>query len=142
MKEKKLGAGIIIISVLIIIGTVISIPSSIITLMSLEQSNEILRQVAPELQMTASEIIIGLIVAIVELVGVILIFMKKPIGIYMYFGGFIIGFVYNIITRISMPGMILSLLISLILPILYAIFIYLKRQVFGLGVNEDIITDN
>jgi hypothetical protein len=59
----------------------------------------------------------------------IMVLLKQKIGVFLYFIIVIINFIINIVS--SAP--LYSLAISLVLPVLMAIFISKKREVFGLG---------
>ena len=78
---------------------------------------------------STGQTVISLILSILIALSVILILMKKSIGIYGYF----IAEIISIIASIIFAGFsILNIVLSLIFPILMAIFISKRKVVFGL----------
>lgn len=136
MENKKLGGGILTISILYLIFWGISLIGSIISLATLDQINSTMAQMGLE-QTTSAELIISLILSLVLLIGVILILLKKKIGVYTFFTVIIINVIYSLIMNGFNIAILISTLISLILPGLLAYFIYKKKEVFGFESNEN-----
>lgn len=136
MENKKLGGGILTISILYLIFLGISLIGSIISLATLDQINSTMAQMGLE-QTTSAELIISLILSLVLLIGVILILLKKKIGVYTFFTVIIINVIYSLIMNGFNIAILISTLISLILPGLLAYFIYKKKEVFGFESNEN-----
>ena len=136
MENKKLGGGILTISILYLIFLGISLIGSIISLATLDQINSTMAQMGLE-QTTSAELIISLILSLVLLIGVILILLKMKIGVYTFFTVIIINVIYSLIMNGFNIAILISTLISLILPGLLAYFIYKKKEVFGFESNEN-----
>lgn len=132
--RESLGAGIITISVLYLIGAVISAISSLGAIFFRNMLNEALAQMPVQGELgTTMDYISSLVVVILSVVAMILILNRKAIGIYIY-GVYV---VLNIITSIISNGFdIVSILISLAIPILMAIFIFRKKNIFWPETNE------
>lgn len=126
--ENKLGGGIIVVSILILISSVFSSFSSISILMN----RSLYKKTYKELGMTLPSntmYIIYLVLSVVIILSAILILLKKSLGIYGYFTAIII----NIIANIVASGFNILMLANLIIPIIYLALIMSKKQVFGLG---------
>jgi hypothetical protein len=80
-----------------------------------------------------STLIISLIIAIIIILGVVLILMKKKLGIYIYFAAIVVNRVYSIVDG----GFDASVIVFLVVPVLMAIFIWQKKEVFGLGAKNE-----
>ncbi|MDZ4992727.1 hypothetical protein GNF80_07015 [Clostridium perfringens] len=129
-KQEKIGAGIITLSVIQIIFYAFGILGCLMFFMPSVQ--EIMGEFYAQTGLTTTTVIINLIFTILLLAGVILILMKKSIGVYLYFLITAASIIYTII----MTGFsITNLISSLIFPILMAYFIYKKKTLFGLGNN-------
>lgn len=133
-KEKKLGAGIITISVLILIGLGFTIFGTIINLTMGDNINKVLLeagQVDTSLLPTTTDYIISLVTSAVNVIFVVLILMKNKVGVLGYFTVAILSNVYNLIisgiSALSLGG----LAISLAFLALYGFFIYKKRELYG-----------
>ena len=63
--------------------------------------------------------------------------LKKKIGVYTFFTVIIINVIYSLIMNGFNIAILISTLISLILPGLLAYFIYKKKEVFGFESNEN-----
>ncbi|MBS6600219.1 MAG: hypothetical protein ACLR02_05010 [Clostridium sp.] len=129
--NEKLGGGIITISVLTIIGFVFSLISSIMMLTSKDSIVESYKNLGMDTSIipTTGQTIVGLILSILIFISIIFILMKKSIGVYGYF----IFEIISIIANIIFSGFsILNIASGLIFPIIMAIFISKKRNIFGL----------
>ncbi|MBU3171472.1 hypothetical protein [Clostridium estertheticum] len=76
---------------------------------------------------TTSYLIISLVLLIITTIGIILILMKKELGIYIYFIAEVASIVYSIVNNGFKPLDILSLII----PALMGIFIWKKKEIFS-----------
>lgn len=129
--NQKLGGGIMTICILTLIGFVFTLFSSITMLTGRDKIIESYKTLGLDTSLipSAGQTIIGLILSILIALSVILILMKKSIGIYGYF----IVEIISIIASIIFSGFsILNIILSLIFPILMAIFISKRKFVFGL----------
>lgn len=137
-QERKLGAGIITMSVIhLVIYTLAIIGLAINIFMNdtITQQLELLG--ADTSAINPTQLTISLILSVLMFIAVILILCKKAIGVYAYF----IITVIDIINTIITSGFnIVSLLISLIFPTLMGFFIYKKKYVFGFKSKEDDLT--
>lgn len=132
---EKLGGGIITLCVLTLIGFVFSLLAYLTMLFGKDALIELYNSmgvdastIIPDTAVT----IVSLIISIVIAISVILILMKKSIGVYAYF----VAEIISIIASIILSGFtVFSFVISLIFPILMAVFISKKKEVFGLGAN-------
>ena len=131
INNQKLGGGIMTICILTLIGFVITLFSSITMLTGRDKIVESYKTLGLDTSIIPStgQTVISLILSILIALSVILILMKKSIGIYGYF----IAEIISIIASIIFSGFsILNIVLSLILPILMAIFISKRKSVFGL----------
>ena len=131
INNQKLGGGIMTICILTLIGFVITLFSSITMLTGRDKIVESYKTLGLDTSLIPStgQTVISLILSILIALSVILILMKKSIGIYGYF----IAEIISIIASIIFAGFsILNIVLSLILPILMAIFISKRKVVFGL----------
>ncbi|KHD38500.1 membrane protein [Clostridium acetobutylicum] len=128
--DSKVGAGIITISVLHFIGAAFTLIGSLILLGAKDNINNILAQSGQSAStVTNTSIAISLVLVIVLVIGVILILKKKALGVYLYFLSEIISIIYSIVHS----GFSFMIILSLILPILMAVFIYQKKSLYGFG---------
>ncbi|EGT3616476.1 hypothetical protein FHH43_09575 [Clostridium perfringens] len=129
-KQEKIGAGIITLSVIQIIIYAFGILGSLMFFIPSVQ--EIMGEFYAQIGLTTTTVIINLISTALVLISLILILMKKSIGVYLYFLITAASIIYTIV----MTGFsITNLISSLIFPILMAYFIYKKKTLFGLGNN-------
>ncbi|MDY4077398.1 MAG: hypothetical protein SOY42_01215 [Clostridium sp.] len=130
--NEKLGAGIITISVLSLITVVFGLIGAINIIATPKEKFIEAYKLAgldPATIPTVGQTIVSLILIIILGVSIILILMKKSIGVYGYF----ISQIISIISSIIFSGFsILNIVLGLILPVLMAIFISKKRNLFGL----------
>lgn len=130
--NEKLGAGIITISILSLITVVFGLIGGISILSTPREEFVKTYELAgldPATIPAVGQTIVSLILIIILGVSVILILMKKSVGVYGYF----ISQIISIISSIIFSGFSISnIVLGLILPILMAIFILKKRNLFGL----------
>jgi uncharacterized membrane protein (UPF0136 family) len=135
MQKQKVGAGILTISIIHLVICGFGLLGTIASFAMKDTINDMIKgQGVPEI--TTSALIIGIVFTVMLAVAVILILMKKEIGVYMYF----IVEVANIVYAVVINGFKLIQLTSFILPVLMGIFIWQKREVFGLGAKEENVT--
>ena len=135
-KEKKLGAGIITISVLILIGSAFGILGTIINLAMGDSVNELLMQTGQydaSMLPTTTDYIISLVSSILCVIFVILILLKNKIGVFGYFALSILNRVYSLIVAEITPIVLGGLVLGLAFLALYGFFIYKKRDLYGLS---------
>lgn len=125
-EKKKLGAGIITMSVLYCFVYVFLLFGSIINLLFKDQTNKILAETGTGVQVTTAQILITLITTIIILLSVILILCRKSIGVILFFAIQILSIVYGAIT----VGVNIYTPVNLIFPGLMAFFIYQKRDIY------------
>ncbi|MEI3337687.1 MAG: hypothetical protein V8R02_09635 [Clostridium sp.] len=117
-ENQKLGAGIIIITGLTLLSSVLGI---FINLNIIFGKN-------PMFEANKFHLIIDTIFRVVFLLSTILIFMKKSLGIYLYFLTVIISIIVSIILHGFSPNVISSL----ILPAFMTTFVSQKKDIFNL----------
>ena len=129
----KLGAGIITISIIEIVFGVIGILSSIVYLFMADSTLDTISSIYAqqgldfnELMPSNFQMIVSIILSLLLLICIILILAKKTIGVYGYFILEAILIVFSIICN----GFSFTIIFSLIIPALYAFFIYKKKEIF------------
>lgn len=136
-KERKLGAGIITMSVIHLVIYTFAIIGLAINVFMPDLVNQQLEMMGVDSSsINPTLVTISLILAVIIFISVILILFKKSIGVYAFF----IGIVINLISSIISAGFNLGLLGDLILPGLMAFFIYKRKHVFGFPSKEDDLT--
>lgn len=124
--KPKVGAGIITMSVLYILGQVFAILALIINLIAKDEISSILAEEGIAVEITTAQLVIGLIISLIILVSIILILAKKPIGAYLLIAIEIVSLIFNII---SGEFTIFSV-IGLIIPGLMIFFLYRKKEIY------------
>lgn len=125
--KEGLGLGLILLSGYFLLLTAYSIFASIMQLMNLEEYNKfILEQGYSQVEITSSQVIVSLAIGVVLLISIILILLKKVIGVYLFVGVQIV----NIIASIIINGFNIKLIFGLILPGLLVYFIYRKKEIY------------
>lgn len=138
--KPKLGGGIIALSVIQLILYVITTIGSIFLFISKDKIIESLNNAGTDTTAftqacSTSNLTISLIIAIISIIGIILILSRKVLGVYIYFLANIAAIIIDIVQK----GFSASVLISIILPVLTAIFIFQKKEIYGFGKkNTDI----
>lgn len=128
-EQQRLGAGIITVSVIHFLGAALSILSSLLFIVFGDVIKEQIEKMGQTLELSQSQMIIGLILSVALVIGVILILLKKAVGVYIYYAYFVINTVHTLITS----GFSLPILSSLLLPVLMGVFISQKKELFGFG---------
>ena len=136
MENKKLGGGILTISIIYLVLLGFGLIGSIISLVTLDEINSLMSQMGG-VQLTSTELIVSIILTLILLVGIILILLKKQIGIYTFFTVEIINIIYSLIMNGLSISILISTLVGLILPGLLAYFIYKKKELFGFESKEN-----
>lgn len=126
-QSQKLGAGIIIISVIQFISVLLSILGAILLLSSKNVIINTLRANGQNINILSNtQITINIIFQLMIAISIILILVKKSIGIYSYFTVVAINIIYSVIST----SFQWTIVFSLIFPILMAIFINKKKELF------------
>lgn len=136
MENKKLGGGILTISIIYLVLLGLGLIGSIISLVTLDEINSLMSQMGG-VQLTSTELIVSIILTLILLLGIILILLKKQIGVYTFFTVEIINIIYSLIMNGLSISILISTLVGLILPGLLAYFIYKKKELFGFESKED-----
>ncbi|APC38720.1 hypothetical protein [Clostridium estertheticum] len=126
VQKPKVGAGIKTVSIieLVLMGFM---AIGLITSLFITDKIKAISKAAGVPETPTSTIVISLVIALLVIISVILILMKKELGIYMYFIATVANIVYSIVTTGFKPAIILSL----ILPTLMGIFIWKKKEIFS-----------
>ncbi|EKQ57359.1 MULTISPECIES: hypothetical protein [unclassified Clostridium] len=122
-QPQKLGAGIIILSIIHFILVAFGILGTVILL---TQKDTFVKQ-GIAIPLSDSQIIISIVLEVLLTIAVILILLKKSIGVYSYFTINVISIINTIIDS----GFQWTILLSLIFPVLMAICIYRKKALFN-----------
>lgn len=125
-EPKKLGGALLTVIIIDLVLSIIGVFGTIMLILAKNSNNELFKSNPALTDTNPTELKIVLILAILVIIGLILILFKQAIGVYIYFIATIVNIVYGIVSNGFNP----STLISLILPILIAIFIFLKKDVF------------
>ncbi|MGH4051922.1 MAG: hypothetical protein ACREVX_11345 [Clostridium sp.] len=134
IQKPKVGGWIKTLCILQLIGSVLSLTgisnySKIDDLnVTTDAANKALGKAFQIPQTTTLSITIGLVLAIILGVSIILILMKKELGIYIYFTVVVAQIVYTIVRS----GFTWFILANLIMPILMGIFIWKKKEIFSM----------
>ena len=127
-QKQKVGAGILTIS---IIHLVVNCIGALGLLASIVMKDEISKQIKEmgAAEITTSAMIISAIFIAIITFAIILILMRKQMGVYIYFIAQVASLGYTIVAN----GFKLEQIGSLLFPVLMAIFIWQKKEVFGFG---------
>lgn len=125
-EPKKLGGALLTVIIIDLVLSIIEVFGTIMLILAKNSNNELFKSNPALTDTNPTELKIVLILTILVIIGLILILFKQAIGVYIYFIATIINIIYGIVSNGFNP----SILISLILPILIAIFIFLKKDVF------------
>lgn len=132
--ERKLGPGIITMSVIFLVISVIGVIGSVISIFAGGSINQALidsGQIDASMLPTTTDYIINLVVTTFTIIFVILILCKNKIGVFGYFGLTILSHIYSLITTGISGINIISQLIGILIMALYGFFIYKKKYVYG-----------
>lgn len=126
VEKKKVGAGIITMSVLYLIGQAFAIIGSISNFFTKDVTNKILADAGMGIQITTSQIVITLTTSLIITIAIILILLKKSIGAFLFIGIVVLSLIYSAIVS----GVSLFTPLSLIFPGLMIFFIYKKKDIY------------
>jgi hypothetical protein len=130
IQKPKVGASIKTMSIIQLVVSGFGIIGFIISIFTKDKTNALLKgSGVPEI--TTSVLIIGLVFSIILGISVILILMKKELGIYIYFIAVVAQIVYGIVSTGFKP---LSL-VGLVMPVLMGIFIWKKKEIYSVKVE-------
>jgi len=130
IQKPKVGAGIKTISIITLIFSIFGLITSIRNILNIDETNALRKEMEfPEITILA--LVIGLIITTIIILGVILILMKKELGIYIYIIGIVAQIAYSIVSVGFSPWT----LSNLIMPVLMAIFIRKKKEIFSVEAN-------
>ncbi|MCB2360979.1 hypothetical protein [Clostridium estertheticum] len=126
VQKPRVGAGIKTVSIieLVLMGFM---AIGLITSLFITDKIKAISKAAGVPETPTSTIVISLVIALLVIISVILILMRKELGIYMYFIATVANIVYSIVSTGFKPAIILSL----ILPTLMGIFIWKKKEIFS-----------
>ncbi|PJI09680.1 MULTISPECIES: hypothetical protein [Clostridium] len=132
--KPKLGGGIIALSVIQLIIYILMLIGTIFVYVSKDKIIEILNNSGTDTSaitkaFSTTNLIIGLVLTLLLIIGIILILSRKVLGVYIYF----LSILANLIVTIVSQGFSAGILIQLILPVLTAIFIFQKKEIYGFG---------
>jgi hypothetical protein len=133
-QEQKVGAGIKTIAIIELVFETLGLLSSIFYLVFKDKINSAVQAAGVTTNVSSSTYVIALITSILIIISVILILLKNTIGVFGYFIVYIANIIYSIVKVGKFSPL---MLISFILPILMAIFIYRKRSIFKISRGEE-----
>ncbi|SMC27763.1 hypothetical protein SAMN02745134_03286 [Clostridium acidisoli DSM 12555] len=133
-QEQKVGAGIKTIAIIELVFETLGLLSSIFYLVFKDKINSAVQAAGVTTNVSSSTYVIALITSILIIISVILILLKNTIGVFGYFIVYIANIIYSIVKVGKFSPV---MLVSFILPILMAIFIYRKRSIFKISRGEE-----
>lgn len=133
-QEQKVGAGIKTIAIIELVFQTLGLLGSIFSLVFKDKIDSAVQAAGVTTKVSSSTYVIALILSILIIISVILILLKNTIGVFGYFIVYIADIIYSIVTVGKFSPI---MLISFILPILMAIFIYRKRSIFKISRGEE-----
>jgi len=128
-QQQKVGAVILTLSIIQLVFSGLSVIGYLISFLMKDQ---IKAAGVPEISTTT--LIISMVITLIVTLGIILILMRKQLGIYIYFIAQVSNIVYSLVSN----GFQSSVLLSLIIPVLMGIFIWQKKEVFNITKAEDV----
>ena len=126
VETKKVGAGIITMSILYLLGQAITIVGCLGNLFLTDEVSENLQSMGLSGEINKLQVLITLAISVIIIVSVILILFKKPIGAYLFIGIETLSFIYGAITS----GISIFTPVGLIFPALMIFFIYRKKDIY------------
>jgi len=128
VQKPKVGAGIKTMSILQLVFSGFGFLALLGSLLLKDQIAAQYKTMGINLPVTpTSTSVISLIITTIIILSVILILMKKELGIYIYFIAIVANRVYSIVTGGFSPWVI----IMFIVPVLMGIFIWKKKEIFS-----------
>lgn len=126
IEKKRVGAGIITMSVLYLIGQTFVILGSLFDILFEDQANKILAETGIGGQVNIVQVAITLLISLTITIAIILILCKKPIGAFLFIVIEVLSFIYSAI----ISGVSLLTPLNLIFPGLMIFFIYRKKDIY------------
>jgi hypothetical protein len=126
IEKKRVGAGIITMSVLYLIGQTFVILGSLFDILFEDQANKILAETGIGGQVNVVQVAITLLISLTITIAIILILCKKPIGAFLFIVIEVLSFIYSAI----ICGVSLLTPLNLIFPGLMIFFIYRKKDIY------------
>lgn len=124
--NKKVGAGIITMSVIYLVFQVFVLFGLLASLALKDQVTAILSESGTGAEFSATVIVIAIVTSLIFIASVILILMKKSIGAYLFIGIEVLSLIYNIVTE----AFTIYSIFGLILPGLMIFFLYKKKELY------------
>lgn len=128
-KDRKLGPGILSVSIIQLVIYSFALIGMLLTFLFKDTIQQQVALVDPNGSITTGRLMISLVLLFLLILGVILILLKRTVGVYIYFICVAINVVFLIINNSD----IINILFNLILPVLMAFFIFRKKELFGFG---------
>ena len=120
--NQKLGAGIITMSVLYLIGQAFTMLSVLINIVMKDEIARMLAEAGTISEITTAQLGVTLVISLILTVSIILILFKKYIGAYIFIGIEVLSLLFSIITG----AFTLFSIIGLVFPGLMIFFLYKK----------------
>lgn len=120
--KPKLGGGILTLAIIQLIFNGIGLTGLVMTLLMIYAPKTYGVTTVPTFT-----VIVTLVSMLITTLGIILILMKKKLGIYIYF----INEVANIVYSVVINGFKPVILVSLIIPVFMGILILTKKEIFA-----------
>ena len=120
--KPKLGTGILTLAIIQLIFSSIGLIGLVMTLLMIYAPKTYGVTTIPTFT-----VIVTLVSTLITTLGIILILMKKKLGIYIYFIAEVANVVYSVIINGFKP----VILVSLIIPVLMGIFILTRKEIFA-----------
>ena len=117
--NQKLGAGIITMSVLYLIGQAFTMLSVLINIVMKDEIARMLAEAGTISEITTAKLGVTLVISLILTVSIILILFKKYIGAYIFIGIEVLSLLFSIITR----AFTLFSIIGLVFPGLMIFFL-------------------
>lgn len=132
-KKHSIGGGIITVSILELLYFIYMTFVSLMWFAQGSKIKETLKSQGTTVAVSGLEIELTLAVSIIILASLILILLKKTIGIYLYF---LCSIAYIVVT-IKFNGFYFpAFLLWITFPIIMGVFIFRRKEVFGLNMNK------
>ena len=125
--ESKLGPGILSVSIIQLVIYIFALAGMILTFLFYGSANQQAAFTDPDGSITTGRLMISLVLLVLLILGVVLILLKKAVGVYIYFICVLINIVFLFINNSDT----INILFNLILPLLMAYFIFRKKELFG-----------
>lgn len=126
VETKKAGAGIITMAILYLFGQFFVILGSLGNIFFKDAISKNLQTMGVAGEVNTVQMLITLAISVIITISVILLWIKKPIGAYMFIGIEILSFIYSAISS----GIDIGSFIMLIFPALMIFFIYKKKDIY------------